>query len=310
MTTVQNPVANPLGGATVSGTSITIDTLVNPPTIIPEIIRNLVAENEGYFIEEVFAVPGFTVEGGAVIYTETFPEDHFLPDDQSIAPRAPGAKAPRLGSTRRTPKVSRPESWSGSIEVHDEARERNQVYAVQRQFTQAANTFADRLQTRGIETLNGAVTAWERAIATRTDGWRVAVAEGIGNTDPLKLPLADFAAVQEQFIEDKAGIRPDTLLIHQADAYYLEILYPDGKLAALLKQYGLTMRVSPQVTEGSPIFCKGKQVGHLGFEKPLSQEFTRDGERWTDIFSMETRPVWIADNAAAVLRVTGVDADE
>lgn len=310
MTTVQNPVANPLGGAQVSGTTMTIDMLVNPPTRIPEIIRNLVGENEGYFIEEVFAVPGFTVEGGAVIYTETFPEDHFLPSDQSIAPRAPGARAPRLGSTRRTPKVSRPESWSGSIVVHDEHRRRMQVYAVMRQFTQTANTFADRLQTRGIETLNGAVTAWGRSITTRTDGWRVPAEEGIVNRDPLKMPAADFAAVQEQFIEDKAGMRPDLLICHQTDAFYLDVLYPDGKLEALLKRYGLTLKVSPLVTEGEPIFAKGGQVGHLGFEVPLSQEQKRDAEIKSDIYVLETVPVWVADNAAAVLKVTGVDADE
>lgn len=78
---VQNPVANPLGGPTIAGTTITVDMLVNPPTIIPETIRALVASNQGYFIERVFNTPGFTVQGGAIIYTESFPTDHFLPAD-------------------------------------------------------------------------------------------------------------------------------------------------------------------------------------------------------------------------------------
>lgn len=305
----QNPVAHPLGGPELDGMKITVDSYVNPPTMIPGIIRNLVAENQGYFIEDVFQVPGFTVEGGAVIFTETFPEDHFLPADQSIAPRAPGAEAARLGSHRRPPKVSRPESWAGSIEVTDEARRRNQVIAVQRQFTQAANTFADRLQTRGVETLDAAVTAWDRVISTRTEGWRIEREDGTVNHDPMLMPEADFAAVEEHFIEDKAGVRPDLLLINQRDAYYLRILYPEGKLAALLESYGLTMKISPQVTEGSPLFVKAGQVGYLGFEKPLDQEYTREGKRFTDVFTLETVSAWVADNAAAVLRITGVDED-
>lgn len=302
----ENPVTYPLGGPTLDGNAITVDAMVNPPTVIPEVIRGLVAQNEGYFAEEIFSVPGFTVQGGAIIFTETFPEDHFLPADQSIAPRAPGAEAPRLGSTRRAPKVSRPESWSGSIEVTDEARRRNNVIAVQRQFTQAANTFADRLQTRAMETLDGAVTSWGRVLPGTP--WRAAIEDGVVNADPTTLPARDFAAVMARFIADKSGVRPDTLLVHQDDAFFLDVIYGE-KLQPLLDRYGLRMRVSPQVTEGSPIFAKSGEVGYLGFEKPLDQEYTREGMRKTDVFTLETVPVWVADNAAAVLRLTGVDQD-
>ena len=306
----QNPVAGPLGSAVLDGNKITIDDYVNPPTRIPEIIRNLVADNEGYFIEDVFHVPGFTVEGGAVIFTESFPEDHFLPEDQTIAPRAPGANAPLIGSTRRAPKLARPESWSGAIEVYDEHKRRMNVRAVQRQFQQAANTFADRLQTRGIQTLNGAVSAWDRVLTTRTEGWRVPAEEGIVNRDPLKMPEADFAAVEEQRIADKAGEVFDTLLVHQADAYYLRILYPGGKLQALLESYGIKhLRISPHVTEGQPIWAAGGKVGYIGFEKPLDQEEERIARPKKTVYVLETVPAFVADNAAGVLRVTGVDAD-
>jgi len=306
----QNPVAGPLGSATLNGNLITIDDLVNPPTVIPEIIRELVADNEGYFIEEIFSTAGFTVEGGAVIYRESFPEDHFLPEDQTIAPRAPGANAPLIGSTRRAPKLARPESWSGTIEVTKEHRRRMNAAAVLRQFTQAANTFADRLQTRGIQTVNGAVSAWDRVITTRTEGWRKPAEDGVINTDPLLRPEADFAAVEEQFIEDKAGERPDTLLVNQKDAYYLRVGYPEGKLKALLESFGIKhLRISPQVTEGQPIWAKAGAVGHIGFEVPLEQEHEYHARRKTDEYTLETVPVFVADNAAAVLRVTGVDAD-
>lgn len=303
-------VKSPMGSATLDGNKLTIDEFVNPPTRIPEIIRDLVADNEGYFIEDLFHAAGFTVEGGAVIYTESFPEDHFLPEDQSIAPRAPGANAPTIGSTRRAPKLVRPESWSGTIEVTKEMLRRNDVRAVQRQFTQAANTFADRLQTRGIQTLNGAVSVWDRVITTRTEGWRKAVKDGVDNTDPLLLPEADFAAVEEQFIEDKAGVKPDTIVLNQRDLYYLRVIYSGGKLKALLESYGIThVRVSPLVTEGEPIWAKGGQVGHLGFEVPLETEHEYHSRRKTDEYTSEVVPVFVADDASAVLRVTGVDDD-
>ena len=309
MTTVQNPVANPLGGATVSGTQITVDALVNPPTIIPEIIRSLVAENQGYFIERVFNTPGLTVQGGAVIYTETFPEDYFLPTDQSIAPRAPGSEAVRLGSTRHTPKVSRPESYAGTIEVHDEAKRRNQVYTVQRQFSQAANSFADKLQTRGIATLIGAVSAWGREITAPTKGWRKDFSEGLLKADPTKLAMADIAAVFQQFEEDKAGIRPDLVIVNPADAYYLNLTYPNGQLKALLAEWGLELLSTPLQTAGNALFCKAGQVGHMLFEKALDQEFERDADAKTDLYVLEVVPVYVADNAAAVLQVTGVNGN-
>jgi hypothetical protein len=307
----ENPVPGPLGSATLDGNKITIDDYVNPPTRIPEIIRNLVADQEGYFIEDLFHVPGFTVEGGAVIFTESFPEDHFLPEDQTIAPRAPGANAPTIGSTRRAPKLARPESWSGTIEVFDEHKRRMNVRAVQRQFEQAANTFADRLQTRGIQTLNGAVSAWDRVITTRTKGWRKPAEDGLANTDPLLRPEADFAAVQEQRILDKAGEMYDTLLVHPSDGFYLRIGYPEGKLEALLKSYGIThMRESVLVTEGEPIWAAGGKVGYIGFETPLTQEEQRQARKKMTEYTLETVPAFVADNPAGVLRVTGVDDDD
>lgn len=301
----QTPVAQPLGGPTISGTTITVDTYLNPPSQIPAIIRNLVANNQGYFIERVFSTPGFTVQGGAIIYEETFPEDYFLPPDQSIAPRAPGAEAPRLGSTRKAPKVARPESWSGSIEVTDEARRRNDVRAVQRQFTQAANSFADRIQTRGIAALQAAVTAWGRTVSG--GNWRAALASGVPNADPQTLPQRDFALVQKAFITDKAGMSPNLMIVHPDDAFYLDVIYGD-KLPALLSRYSLEMAVSVAAPVGDPIFVRGGGVGVIAFEKPLDQELSREGTRKTDVYTLETVPVFVADDASSVIQLLDIDA--
>lgn len=305
----QNPVTYPLGGATVSGTKVTVDTYVNPPTVIPPRIRALVAANVGYFAEQVFATGGFTVEGGAVIYTETFPEDYFVPDDQSFTPRAPGDPAPRLGSTRRAPKVARPESYAGSIEVTDEARKRNDVLGVRNQFTQAANTLANIIQTRAMQVLANAVESWKRQLVG--SAWRVSRSGGLANVDPFTMPHNDLALVQEQFSNDEVGVMPDTIILHTKDNYFLTVLYqsyPNGGIDGMLRDYGITNRlVSPKAPEGAPYFLKARQVGDMVFEKPLEQEKHRV-QGFKDVFELDVAPLLIASDASAILQLTSVDA--
>lgn len=311
-TIVSAPAGLPLGGATSSGTLITVDDLVNPPTRIPMIVRDLVADNEGYFAEDIFATPGMTVEGGAVIYTPTFPQDLFLDPDQDLGPRAPGSEAPLIAGRRYTPQIARPESKSGRIEVTDEAKRRNQVWDVQNQFQKAANSFADYIQSRAIAAMNAAVTAWSRSI----DGvnWRTAHSSGLLNVDPATLPRRDFSNVISQFIADKAGVRPDTVVLHQNDAQYLDEVMSlgvgaigvAGGLASLLQRNNLTMRVSPHQTEGTAIFVKSKQIGMIMFEKPLDQEYERAATRKTDVYVLEMAPVFVAQDASAILAVTGI----
>lgn len=305
-----SPGGLPLGGATISGTEITVDMYVNPPSRIPEIVRELIADDQGYFIEDVFGDAGFTVEGGAVLFTPTFPQDLFLDPEQTIAARAPGAEAPLIAAKMYEPQVARPESKAGRIEVTDEARKRNLVLQVQNQFTKASNSFADYMQTRGIGALNDAVTAWNR-IVTGVN-WRAAHTTGFMNADPATLPRRDFATVLAQFIADKTGVRPDTLILNQEDALYLDELYGGnpfmtGSLAALLERYGISnYRVSPHQTEGTALFCKSRSVGAIAWEKPLDQEFERAAIRKTDVYVLEMRPVFVAYDPASIIAVEGI----
>jgi hypothetical protein len=299
----QSPVAAPLGAPTVSGTLVTVDDLLNPVTEIPETIRELSAANEGYFAEEIFSTPGYSVQGGAVLYTPSGPDDHFLDPNQGLAPRAPGAEAPRLGINRKGRLVAPVESWSGSIEVYDETRRRNDVRAVTRALTRAANSFADILQSRAIATLDAFVTASSRTVVGTN--WGVARPNGVPDADPLTLPQRDFALVMAQFAADKTGIRPDVLILNQDDAFYLDTIYGE-KLQALLDRYRLRLRVSPHKTSGTADFVKAGEVGQIAFEKPFDTELTREGTRKTDVYTMEATPVFVADEAAAILRVTGI----
>ncbi len=261
----QSPTGMPLGAATISGTTVTVDQMTRPYTKIAPIVRNLVASNEGYFAERIFNTPGFTVEGGAIIYEESFPANLFLDPDKSIAPRAPGSEAPRLGALRAGPSIARPESWSGSIEITDEARRRNDVIEVQRIFRLTANTFADKIQTRAIEVLDDFVSATGREIPGGTAWDAIDLTGGLPNIDPSTTPVADISLAIRQFVNDKAGVRPDLMILNPDDAFYLDLIYGE-KLDALLKRYGLTLLESPQHTAGSALLVKSKQVGVMAFE--------------------------------------------
>jgi hypothetical protein len=310
----QNPIAQPLGGATVSGTLVTVDSYVNPPTKIPARIAALVASNMGYFAEQILSTPGIKVQGGAVLYEILKPTDLFLPADQSLAPRAPGAEAPRLGAERGEPAVSRPESWSGSIEVTDEARARNDAIAVANQFTRAANTIANNIQTTVITALAAFVTAQSRTVNSPIN-WTEAHASGIQASDPTKLPFADFARVENKFIADKAGVFPDTLIIHPDDWQTLIVTYSTvgglaqpGGVKAMLGDFGITNIVRTVLaTKGAPLFVKAGQLGALLFEQPVSQEQERVARRKTDVYIIEVRPVVVLNEPAAVWQLTGIN---
>lgn len=279
-----------------------VDNFTNPPAVIPAIIRGLVASNEGYFIEQVFNVPGMTVDSGFISYQETFPEDHFLDPGASIAPRAAGSEAPRIGIKGRAPKMAFPESWSGSLEVTDEQRRWNKVLEVQETFRRAANTFADVLQTRG-ETVLGEFTDATNRYIIDPPGSDWAAAKRVEDTTGTVLPGQEFARVKKTFLADKAGQQPDLLLTSLDEAEHLDRIYGD-RLDAVLNRYGLTLIASPRRPNGRRIYCKRRAVGTIAFDKPLgTPEVTREGQRFTDVYTMEVVPVFVAHGADAILEV-------
>ncbi len=309
-----SPVAQPLGGATVSGTLVTVDSYVNPPTKIPARIAALAASNMGYFAESILATPGTRVQGGAVIYEIPNLTDLFLPTDQSMTPRAPGAEAPRLGAARGEMKVARPESWAGSIEVTDEARRRNDVLAVTNQFTRAANTITNNIQETVIAALAAFVVEQKRQEESPRN-WIEEVKEGMAKADPTKLPFGDFALVENLFITDKSGILPDTIIIHPDDwetliTKYAQIggLAMPGGVKAMLGDFGIDNIVRTVLaTKGAPYFLKAGAIGALLFELPISQEQERVARRKTDVYVIEVQPVVVLNEPAAVWQLTKIN---
>lgn len=298
---------DPYGVFTDSDGRVVVDDFTNPISNIPAIVRELTRDNQGYWIEDVFNAPGWTIQGGAVRYQVSAPGDHFLPDGQRPAPRAPGAEAPRVSGTRRRPIVAYPESLAASIEVADETRQRNDIIEVQTTFRQVANTFADIMQGTGEAALAALVTASSRNVNSGSGtfaDW--AAADSIYNTastDPR--PAEEFARVRRLFVEDKGGVQPDTLIWDPADAEQFDRVYQD-RGDAVLARYGITrVLTTVRATAGVRTYLKSGQVGTLAWERPMGDpEYTREGTRLTDVYTLEGRFVFVANGGDAILQVT------
>ena len=136
-------------------------------------------------------------------------------------------------------------------------------------------------------------------------------------TIPKKTPLGDFALVQRKFTEDKAGVQPDTLIIHPEDLESLLNAYAGviGGLATmgdlesrLSTGYGITSIVSTILApKGAPYFLKAGQLGSLLFEQPVSQEQERVARRKTDVYIIEVRPLIVLNEPAAIYQLTKIN---
>jgi hypothetical protein len=116
---------NPFGVYQDADGNVVVDDYTNPISNIPEIVREFTRNNEGYWIEDVFNAPGWTVQGGAVRFAMNRIGQHFLQDGKRPGPRAPGAEAPILAGEHVRPELAFPENLSGRIEVTDEQRQDN-----------------------------------------------------------------------------------------------------------------------------------------------------------------------------------------
>ena len=297
---------DPFGiGLDADGERVTVNDYVNPPAIIPEIIRDLTVANRGYWIERVYRTPGLTLRSGALLYTETYPDDHFLDKDADVAPRSPGSEAPKIAGKRRKKKMAFPESWSGSIDVTDEARRWNKILEVQDDFRRAANSFAEKLQSSGEAHLSTFAQAAGRFV-TGVDGdfsdWTGAPRATTTNSEAPR-PSGEFARVQRLFSEDKSGVQPNLVIVSPEDAEQFDRVY-EGQAQAVLDRYGLEMLVSVRRPSGKRLYVREGQVGAMTFDVPLGEpEITREGKRKTDVYTMEVSPVFVANGADAILEV-------
>lgn len=302
---VAAPVAHPLGPPTVSGTTITVDSMLNQPTRVTRMIMDLTLQR--FIADRVFASAG-GVSGGAVIYDEaTMNELYATRDVERIAP---GAEFPIITSDKLVPKVAEVEKWGGKVWITDEARDRNNSAAFTNQIRQLANTIVRKLNARAIEVLEASITASSQTVAGRNWSIATSIGPGASTTYPVtaqNMPLRDFALAARMAEEDELGVSYNLWIMNPQEYYNLLIAHGSSQnLQSVLSQTGISVYVSNRVAAGTAYVVAGQSTGEMRLEKPLSTATWREDGRERTWVQSGVRPVMYVTNPYAVLKFTGL----
>jgi hypothetical protein len=299
-----NPAAvpHPLGPPTVSGTSITVDMMLNQPTRVTRMLMDLTRQR--FLADRIFASAG-GVSGGAVIYDELTANELYT--NRDVERVEPGMEVPIITSERPSPKVAQVEKWGGKVWIADETRDRNNSASFTNQIRQLANTIVRKLNQRAIEVLEASITASGQTVVGRS--WADYSALTPNTTAFNAGPLRDFALADQMAEEDELGVNYTLWLINPQE--YTNLVVGAGGPAnfqALLQAMGVTVYVSNRVTAGTAYVVAGTSTGEMRVEKPLGSETWREPGRERTWVQTTVRPVMYVTNPYAVLKFTGLAA--
>ncbi|WP_029135320.1 major capsid protein [Nakamurella lactea] len=295
----QNPVSYPLGAPVVSGTEITLDTMLNEPTRITRYLSDLTLRK--MFSQRIFSNGG-SVSGGAVIYDQLTANDLFT--DRDVQNVEPGAEFPIVTSSRATSKVAQVEKFGGKFFVTDEARDRNDPLALRIGAQKLANTIQRKTDGRALAVLNAAVTEFSQT-ATGTN-WATALSTAAGSMTKAIEPAADFAKVQLSADTDELGVEYNLWIVNPAQYSNLVQFYGASNLSAVLSANGIEMIPTNRQTAGEALVVEAGQVGEMRFEKSLSTETWREQATERTWVQSSVRPVFVVTNPYSVIKVTGL----
>lgn len=292
---------HPLAPPTVSGTTITVDTMLNQPTRITQMIMDLTLQR--FIADRVFASAG-GVTGGAVVYDEATLNELYASRD--VERVEPGMEFPIITSDRQAPKVVPVEKWGGKVWIADEARDRNNVVSFTNQIRQLSNTIVRKLNQRAIEVLEASIAASGQTFVGRDWSTATDVGPDAGVSTRQNLPLRDFALAQQMADEDELGVAYTLWLLNPQEYGNLITLYGANGLPDLLRQMNIDIYVSNRVPAGAAYVVAGQSTGEMRIEKPLGTETWREPNRERTWVQASVRPVMFVTNPYAVLKVTGL----
>lgn len=296
----QNAAAYPLAGPTVSGSTITVETMLNQPTRITRYLSDIGLRN--YISPLIFSTPG-GVSGGAVIYDQLTLNDLFPTRD--VQEVAPGAEFPLTASENSEPKVAPVEKHGGKFFVLDEARDRNDQGVIQREGRKLINAMIRRQDGRGIAIVDQALAAFPSQVVVGSN-WNSVVTGGSGQTNAALWPASDIARVQALADTQELGVEIDTLILNPAQALQLRIVYGDD-LSALLESYGIdNLRASNRVAAGTAYALASGQPGEQRYEKALSTETWREPETQRTWVQTDARFVSYITDPFSIFKLTGL----
>lgn len=293
----------PLGPAQVSGSIISLDTLLQEPTRITAYLSDITLQN--FFADKIFMAAG-GVSGGSLIYNQITYNDLYPTRD--VANVAPGSEFPNLTSTRPTPLVAVPEKFGGKFAVTDEERDRNDPSVVQMQGIKVMNAITRKLNQRAITALTASLAQTGGATTMVGNNWASTITGGASQTTNQQWPAADFAKAQLLADQTELGYTFDTWIVNPQEKAHMEMVYSGlgGGAQQQLDAYGITMLATNRVAAGTAYAIANGRVGQMRMEKPLSTETWRDPEEQVTWVQSDVRPLFAVTDPYAVIQVTGL----
>jgi len=292
----------PLGSPSVSGSNLTVDMMLAQPTRINSYLSDLALKK--YFAERIFTNGG-GVSGGALVYTQLTTNDLF--PTRAAQEVAPGAEFPEVTFDRPTPLTAQVKKLGGKFRVTDEARERNDLSAIQSESVKLANDIVRQLHARALAELEAAI-AGVSGTATTLAGvsWADAVGLTISTSNKGGLPVADFGKAQLKADTFEFGTSYDLWIVNPQEMANFNTVYENA--SAVLAANGITMISSNQVTAGTAYAVAEGGVGQVRYEQPLQTTSTREELTESTWVKTSIRHVFAVTNPYNVLKFTGLAA--
>lgn len=294
----------PLGSPSVSGNNLTVDLMLKEPTRINNYLSNIALK--GYFAERIFSNGG-GVSGGSLVYTQLIANDLFpTRGGQKIAP---GAEFPEVTFDRPEPKTAQVEKYGGKFLVTDEAKDRNDMTAIQSEGVKLGNDIQRWLHARALAELEASITAIGSdvtiAVGSSTS-WLDATSLTISSESKAALPGATIAEIRKRERKLELGTEYNLLVLNPDEFATLTIIYGDAE--AWLRSQGFGVAVSNIVAAGTAYAVAEGQVGQVRYEQALATETWREPSIQSTVVQASIRPVFAVTNPYNVIKLTGLAA--
>lgn len=309
------PTAYPLGGLTVSGTTVTFDELVEDPTRITRDIADL-ATSTRWFMDQVFTSAG-GVDGGALLFERPNTIANDLFGDREPKEVAPGEEFPLQTFSRGVPMVARPRKIGNKWFVVKEAVKRNKQGTLRRNMIQTANTIRRRIENLGLAELSAVVTA-ETRYTNGTD-WSAYAGTALTSRTGTTGPVADVMAALASADNEERGVEFDSMILNTINAMEAKQAYPGMTLKQIFSDAGdpeeegsgiRNIYVTPRQTLGRALLFESGRVGEWRNEFPLEEETEWEGvaaggkQRWWYQWSIS--PMFVVEDQFALLELRGL----
>ena len=291
----------PLGAASVSGNSLTVDLMLKEPTRINAYLSDIALK--GYFAERIFANGG-GVSGGALVYTQLTNNDLF--PNRGGQKIAPGAEYPEVTFDRPEPKTAQVEKFGGKFKVTDEARDRNDLSLIQSEGVKLGNDIQRWLHMRALAELDASIAAVGAGVQITGTSWSDATALTISTENKAALPAADLAEIRKRGQVNELGSEYNLLVLNPQEYANLSIIYGDAQ--AWLQSQGFSVAVSNSVAAGTAYAVQEGTVGQVRYEQALKTVTYREDSTDSTVVQSSVRPVFAVTNPYNALKITGLAA--